>query len=223
MTYDGLDRLTATAGNSDIGSTLLQYDSLGNITYFSSKNRTLDYTYNYATNRLSSVFSTGSAAKSYSNFDYDDVGNVTNNSHIAMSYNLANQMTNADGNTYLYDGFNRRVKTNSDEFSAYSQDGQLLYRQDGTDHIQYMYLGSRLVAKKKNNVITLVHTDLLGSAIAETNTSRAVIDARQYYKAFRDTVSATKDDVGYTGHKLDANIGLSYMQACIWTPTLFQV
>ena len=220
MTYDGLDRLIATAGNSGIGSTALQYDSMGNITYFSSKNRTLDYTYNYSNNRLTSVSSKGAEAKSYANFDYDDAGNVTNNSHIAMSYNLANQMTNADGNTYLYDGFNRRVKTNSDEFSAYSQDGQLLYRQDGTEHIQYMYLGSRLVAKKKNSVITSVHTDLLGSAVAETSTSRALIDPRQYYKAFGDTVSATKDDVGYTGHKFDANIGLSYMQARYYDPVI---
>jgi hypothetical protein len=83
-----------------------------------------------------------------------------------------------------------------------------------------MYLGSRLVAKKKNNVITSVHTDLLGSAVAETSTSRALIDPRQYYKAFGDTVSATKDDVGYTGHKFDANIGLSYMQARYYDPVI---
>ena len=48
---------------------------------------------NTALNRLTSVNGSGAAAKSYSSFDYDTRGNITNNSHVEMSYNLANQMT----------------------------------------------------------------------------------------------------------------------------------
>jgi RHS repeat-associated protein len=137
-----------------------------------------------------------------------------------MVYNLANQMTSANGNTYLYDGHNRRVKTNSNEFSAYSQDGQLLFREEAGVATYYMYLGSRLVAKRKGGVLTYIHTDNLGSAVAETNSSRTIVEPRQYYKAFGDTVGVTKDDVGYTGHKFDADLGLSYMQARYYDPVI---
>jgi RHS repeat-associated protein len=136
-----------------------------------------------------------------------------------MTYNLANQMTHANGNSYTYDGFNRRVKTNSNEFSAYSQEGQLLFRQEGSIATQYMYLGSRLVAKKKSQTVSYLHTDILGSVIAETNGSKTV-QSRSHYKAFGDTVAAPQDDVGYTGHKFDADLGLSYMQARYYDPVI---
>jgi RHS repeat-associated protein len=121
--------------------------------------------------------------------------------------------------SYTYDGFNRRVKTNSNEFSAYSQEGQLLFRQEGSIATQYMYLGSRLVAKKKSQTVSYLHTDILGSVIAETNGSKTV-QSRSHYKAFGDTVAAPQDDVGYTGHKFDADLGLSYMQARYYDPVI---
>jgi RHS repeat-associated protein len=121
--------------------------------------------------------------------------------------------------SYTYDGFNRRVKTNSNEFSAYSQEGQLLFRQEGSIATQYMYLGSRLVAKKKSQTVSYLHTDILGSVIAETNGSKTV-QSRSHYKAFGDTVAAPQDDVDYTSHKFDADLGLSYMQARYYDPVI---
>jgi RHS repeat-associated protein len=220
MQYDGLDRVTSVNGGSGIGNSSMQYDSIGNITYFSSKNRTLDYNYDYTLNRLTSITSTGADAKNYSNFVHDPRGNIENNSHFAMTYNDANQMTTANGNSYLYDGHNRRVKINSDDFSAYNQAGKLLYRKDTSGvSTHYIYLGGKLIAKKKGPVITYVHTDQLGSVSAESNTSGATL-SRMHYKAFGDNIETASDDVGYTGHKFDTDIGLSYMQARYYDPVI---
>lgn len=112
------------------------------------------------------------------------------------------------------------MKTNSNEFSAYSQEGQLLFREEAGVRTQYMYLGSKLVAKKKGGTVTYLHTDTLGSAVAETDASRALVGSRQYYKAFGDTVGTANDDVGYTGHKFDADLGLNYMQARYYDPVI---
>ncbi len=222
LVYDGLDRLTRTYGNAKIGSSTMNYDALGNITYLANKNRTLSYFYNNSLNRLERIDSTGIKAKDYNYFSYDSRGNITHNSHFAMSYNLANQMVAANGNNYLYDGNNRRVKENEKgklSYSFYSQSGKLLYRQANNVGTNYIYLGNNLIAKDKANTVTYVHTDNLGSPVAETNASGTVV-SRMHYLAFGDTLEDAKDDVGYTGHKFDKDLGLSYMQARYYDPVI---
>jgi len=220
LNYDGLDRLISTAGNSGVGNSTMEYDSLGNITYFTNAARTLDYSYNYSTNRLSSISSWGSNPKSYGSLSYDARGNITNNSHFSMGYNLANQMTTANGNSYLYDGHNRRVKVNSNEFNAYSKDGQLLFREKAGVKTQYVYLGNRLVAKKKANTPVYIHTNVLGSSVVETKVNKSLDQPRTYYRDYGDTIGSTPDDVGYTGHLFDTDIGLNYMQARYYDPVI---
>jgi len=63
LSYDGLDRLIGTSGNSKAGNASVDYDALGNITQLVTHNRTLDYHYNTALNRLTSVNGSGAAAK----------------------------------------------------------------------------------------------------------------------------------------------------------------
>ena len=41
-----------------------------------------------------------------------------------------------------------------------------------------------------------------------------------HYKPFGDTIETPKDDVGYTGHKFDAELNLSYMQARYFDPEI---
>jgi RHS repeat-associated protein len=96
----------------------------------------------------------------------------------------------------------------------------LLYRKDTSGvSTHYIYLGGKLIAKKKGPVITYVHTDQLGSVSAESNTSGATL-SRMHYKAFGDNIETASDDVGYTGHKFDTDIGLSYMQARYYDPVI---
>ena len=206
LTYDGLDRLISTTGGADIGNSLMTYDAIGNIETYTSKGRNLSYTYDGTTNRLTSV--AGISGK-YGSIAYDSRGNVTNNGSFDLSYNLANQMKSANGNSYLYDGHNRRVKkTNSDghaEYSMYSKDGTLLYREKGSasgNGTNYIYLGKKLVAK---------YGDVAPQTLAES---------RQHYRPFGETINEPKDDVGYTGHKFDKDINLSYMQARYYDPVI---
>ncbi len=206
LQYDDLDRLTSTTGAAGIGSSEMHYDGLGNITYYKNKNKTLNYTYDYAKNRLSKV--TGVSGR-YGSIGYDTRGNITNNGAYSLDFNVANQLTTAKGNSYLYDGHNRRVKQsdgNGTSYSMYSQDGTLLYREKGEtitgNGTNYIYLGKKLIAK---------YGDV---------TPQTVNASRQHSRPFGESIEAPKDDVGYTGHKFDTDLGLSYMQARYYDPVI---
>lgn len=208
LNYDGLDRLISTVGNSDIGDSAITYDALGNITKYSSlngiKNHDLTYNYNLTSNMLTGLTGSGSAGYDFNQSNsYDTRGNVTDNGMRAFTYNLANQMTESEGNIYTYDGYNRRVitkDTKGTSYSMYSQSGRLMYRETSTGGINYIFLGDKLIAKE-------------GVMVAST-------DSEMHYKPFGETVEQAKDEVGYTGHKFDTDLGLSYMQARYYDPVI---
>jgi RHS repeat-associated protein len=214
-TYDGLDRLSVIT-DSYSGTGYFNYDSMGNITNYKIGNKTLTYTYN-SNKRLTKV--NGFQAK---DFTYDSKGNVTNNGENAFVYNTANQMVSSSDGTYVYDGNNKRVKKvdgQGTSYSMYSNAGQLVYRKVNGVHTDYYYLDKKLVAKKKGSTKTYVHTDFLGSPAAESNTLGSVT-SRLHYQPFGDTIEAAREDVGYTGHKFDKDLGLSYMQARYYDPVV---
>lgn len=67
-----------------------------------------------------------------------------------FAYILANQVVKSDSNNYVYDGYNRRIKTVDSKgisFSLYSKAGKLLYRETLKGGINYIYLGDKLVPK----------------------------------------------------------------------------
>lgn len=214
MTYDGLDRLISTTGGTGIGSSAITYDGLGNIrTYSNDSFFNESYlTYNYKTNlQLSHVTTTGTSTKvrdfSAEN-SYDNRGNVKLNGNTeglnSFEYNLANQMISAGDNSYVYDGYNRRIKTQDSKgtnYSFYNQAGKLLYRETPKGGINYIFLGDKLVAKEGTGVV-------------------ASSDSIMNYKPFGDSIEEPKDDVGYTGHKFDTDLGLSYMQARYYDPVI---
>ncbi len=222
MTYDGLERLTAA--NGYWGDVDIDYDTLGNIQHYNFTNSsnlpssTLAYAYNDK-NQLKSV----SGSKNQT-FEYDSRGNVTNNGKDAFDFNKAQQIMSAGGSTYVYDGHGRRVKrTLSDgtiNYSLYSQSGKLLYREKDTQKVKYVFMGGLQVARV-DAATQYIHTDLLGSAVVETNSAGSEIaNSRMHYRPFGATVEAARDEVGYTGHKFDADIGLSYMQARYYDPEI---
>ena len=181
---------------------------LGNITSYSNtsglKASNLSYTYNTSTNKLTGVSGNGSAGYDFSQAgSYDNRGNVTHNGMRGFIYNLANQMTDSGSNHYVYDGYNRRVKTQDSKgtsYSMYSQSGRLLYREVNGNPVSYIYLGDKLVAKD-------------GVMLASS-------DSKMHYKPFGDSIEQAKDEVGYTGHKFDTDLGLSYMQARYYDPVI---
>jgi len=94
-----------------------------------------------------------------------------------------------------------------------------MYRNVNGVHTDYYYLGDKLVARKKGSAVTYIHTDYLGSPAAETNSS-GTVTARMHYQPFGASIETPKDDVGYTGHKFDKDLGLSYMQARYYDPAI---
>ncbi|NQZ86912.1 MAG: RHS repeat protein [Colwellia sp.] len=146
--YDALDRLVTATGKWGSGS--FNYDSLGNILKKTLGSQSLTYHYDTTKNRLNSV--SGSLAKS---FKYDARGNVVNNGY-GLIFNRANQLTNAKGNVYTYDGHNRLVKKVSNGktiYSVYGMSGTLFYREDSQQKKNdYIRLGSELVAKDNTPV-----------------------------------------------------------------------
>lgn len=198
LNYDGLDRLISTTGNSGIGSSAISFDGLGNITTYTNGAKSLDYHYDLTSNRLASV----SGSRAYG-FQYDSRGNVTHNGRRALSFNRANQLAGSEGNLYDYDGHNRRVKIQDSKgtsYTLYSLSGKLLYRELENKAHNYIYLGNKLIAKD-------------GIIDASEN-------SRQHYRPFGETVEPAKDEVGYTGHKFDTDLGLSYMQARYYDPEI---
>ena len=81
----------------------------------------------------------------------------------------------------------------------YSQDGTLYYRDTPDGGINYIYLGNRLVAKD-------------GVILEEAG--------EQHYHAFGSSIEGEIDDAGYTGHKFDTDLGLTYAQARYYDPMI---
>ncbi|WP_444997652.1 RHS repeat domain-containing protein [Aliikangiella sp. IMCC44359] len=147
LSFDGLNRLVSAKGAWGTG--YLAYDDLGNI-----KRKVLgsqDLTYHYNTkNQLSRL--SGSVNR---DFQYDPRGNVKHNGQYGLSFNRANQLTQANGNSYLYDGHSRLIKKTASgkiTYSLYSQAGQLYYREVDGQKNDYIYLGQTLVAKDNTAV-----------------------------------------------------------------------
>lgn len=68
--------------------------------------------------------------------------------------------------------------------------------------------------------VTYIHTDALGSVVAETDEAGKVIK-RYDYEPYGGVVDGpVKDGPGYTGHVSDAATGLSYMQQRYYDPQL---
>ena len=74
---------------------------------------------------------------------------------------------------------------------------------------------------KAQTTVKYVHTDALGSVVAMTDASGAVIETTQEYEPYgQQLVPAVQDGPGYTGHVQDAATGLVYMQQRYYDPAI---
>ena len=186
----------------------MNYDALGNITKYHTKGQALDYTYDLNRNQLLSVAS--ATDPNFYNFadGYDERGNVIkrlkNGKVDIFHYNLANQMVQANENVYVYDGHNRRVQATrplkGDSYAFYTLDGTLIYRKTPNGETNYIFLGDKLIAKDG--------TEYQGPS------------SRRHYNPFGGDIGPATDDIGYTGHKFDTDLHLSYMKARYYDPII---
>ena len=137
--------------------------------------------------------------------------------------------------SYRYDGHGRRVQVSRDDGSKevfqYGQAGQYLFSSKlpaggGQTTHENVYLSGSVIAtidhNWPSNAVTAIkyqHTDALGSPVATTNTSGALIE-RTNYEPYGSAIGKTVDGIGYTGHVMDGSTGLTYMQQRYYDPTL---
>ncbi len=193
FTYDGIGRLTASTGPWGAGT--FQYDGLGNIRQRQVGARTVGMSYDTA-NRLSAHMDTALVAPA----------------PVSM--------------TALYDGHSRRVKQVAGgvtRYSVYDAGGGLIEIDEvGGAKMDYIRASGMTLARIAGSTVTWLHHDHLGSAVAGTNASGAVVwrESEQPFGEDWTTAAANDNQAGYTGHVEDAATGLVYMQARYYDPVI---
>lgn len=153
MSYDELNRLTQAKSSNQFGTRDFTYDQAGNMLTQSINGSTSTYNYD-SSNKLTGI-SGGPAARS--GFRYDARGNTLDNGKVDLTFNAANQVTStSDGNSYLYDGHGRRVRTTKGgkhTYNVYDLGGVLRYRldDDKDTHSEYHYVAGKMVARRDSS------------------------------------------------------------------------
>lgn len=228
MTYDGLDRLKTVSASRMWGNAAYEYDALDNLTATNISGgataRNTTHIYNPTTNRLDKIIGPAEYNLSYL---YDDYGNVKQRGSQQFVFDLGNRMRSARGKgTYLYDGLGHRVSVvgtdGVNRIQLYSQDGRLMYSGSTsgpqTAGTKYIYLDRHVLAEVGAGGSTQYdHTDGLGSPVARSDSSRAILN-RSRFEPFGATAAGATGAIGFTGHSNAADLGLVYMVARYYDP-----
>jgi RHS repeat-associated protein len=222
--YDAKGRLVVANGPWGGGS--FTYDALDNLRAQSLGGRSIAVGYDAATNRVVWANDAGNV-RSYA---YDVRGNATTVGALGLAYDFANQPVNmwgAASASHVYDGNLKRVKTlagGKTVYTVYSAlGGSVMLRDEASDGRVTDYLGvGPLAVRLTNGSPEYVHTDHLGSPVAATNASGAVVWRESYtpYGEARLRPAGNANQPGYTGHVQDAASGLTYMQARYYDPVI---
>ena len=95
-----------------------------------------------------------------------------------------------------------------------------------TTGTNYVYVGNHLIAKDSKtgstHTITYVHTDALGSPVAQTNSSKTIVGTSAYFPyggLYSSTGVGNQAGISYAGQSADPT-GLIYMRARYYDPQL---
>ena len=126
---------------------------------------------------------------------------------------------------YIYDPNNRQAqKSSNDVAPSFLYDGQQMieeYDDEGSLTNRYIR-GNRLdeiFIKIAGSSKTNLHHDRLGSVIARTDASGAVLN-RYKYGIFGETPGLTGTPFGYTGQRYDSEVGLYNYKARNYSPSI---
>ncbi len=152
MSYDGLDRLTATISPMYPDGAAYEYDKLDNLTRVKAPGR--DHYYCYDAHKwLTNIKTGGCGGASVIGLGYDERGNLANKNGQAYQFDYGNRLRNVPGKeSYRYDGYGRRVSANATAgtiYSLYGQDGVLRSQRDErkAEGYDYITLNGSLVAR----------------------------------------------------------------------------
>jgi len=233
MGYDALDRLAQAASPSFGGNGVhsFTYDALDNIRSWvlSGVKDYGNYIYD-GNNRLLSI--RNSAGPAIVGFDYDPQGNLSAKNGQAYQFDFGNRLRSAPNKeSYRYDGLGRRTYAQAGSgaiYSLYANDGSLLWERDERSgkRVQHIYLAGSLIANRERPIagdvetITYQHTDALGTPVAVTNASGTVTERTSYEPYGSAIGKPTYQGIGYTGHVMDGQTGLTYMQQRYYDPAI---
>ncbi|MCW0377594.1 hypothetical protein NB697_000440 [Xanthomonas sacchari] len=151
MSYDGLDRLVR-AESPMFSVATYSYDVLDNLTHVVAPGR--DHYYCYDTNwQLTNVKTGGCGGSTVIGMSYDPQGNLSNKNGQAFVFDYGNRLRQATGKeTYRYDGNGRRtlaLQSAGNIGSLYDQSGALRFQknQRQSKSTDYILLGGSLVAE----------------------------------------------------------------------------
>lgn len=223
--YDGLDRLIY-ANLHDQQVDRWHYDALDRLAHHDHGKTAADarQTYYYDTRQqLANVVNVTTGA-SVAGLSWDAQGNLSNKNGQRYVFDTGNRLREVVGKErYRYDGLGRRVLSaapNGIAVYQYSHAGQLLYYEQNGQRHEQIYLAGRLLASRRNGITTYLHTDALGSPIAETNAA-GQLTQRIDYGPFGDVLRPNSySRIGYTGHLHDGATGLLQMQQRYFDPAL---
>ncbi len=230
MEYDDLDRLTLAIADGLWGEASYIYDGLDNLRSATQGGRQYRYNYNEKF-QLSGMISP--AGTNPITLGYNPVGDVTTRNGVEIyNYDAAHRLRAVQGiASYVYDAHGRRVRETKQsngqvEYGIYSQSGQKLFKQIGNDKTRNIYLGGSLIAITVNGnegTSNYTLTDALGSVVADV-TNAGTVTARYRYAPYGESLGAPlgipMDGLGYTGHDMDADTGLTYMQQRYYDPVI---
>jgi RHS repeat-associated protein len=220
FTYDSLNRIATAKTSSTSGATCWDeqfgYDpwanllSIGRISGYSCSNEELLNVAVTAKNQISGD-------------TYDAAGNlITIPSIASYTYNAENQLSNAAGVTYTYDGDGKRVQKSNGKLYWYGMGSDPLDETDAAGNTnnasfsEYIFLsGQRIARRDSANNVSYYFADHLGTARIRTNSSgSACYDADFYPFGGERIVTDTCDSTyKFTGKERDTESGLDNFEA----------
>lgn len=242
MGYDLANRLQTANAAAMWGNATFGYDDSDNLKTATVGGVTTSFTIDAATNRATAMVVGGVSTP----LQYDGQGHLTHKGSQVFTFDRSDLLLGLPGiESYRYDADGRRTVTDingGQRVSIYDHDGKLLEELEPAPQLgcapandrvfcssfekppvnaaetRYAYLGTHLVGKDDSQGRHYLHTDALGSLLAETDQSQTVTK-RYHYLPFGGAYGAAPDGPGYTGAVTDAS-GLVYLQARYYDPQL---
>ncbi|MBX9772409.1 MAG: RHS repeat-associated core domain-containing protein, partial [Candidatus Obscuribacterales bacterium] len=162
-------------------------------------------------------------------YEYDYNGNLTSGLYTSATCDALNRVTQivsgATTNNYWNDPLNRQIqKEVGSTKTGLLYDGVQLIAEYNAGGLVNRYIPSDrldevLVQIATGDTITYLHQDRIGSTVAQTDSSGAVLN-KYAYSPFGVTESLAGTIFGFTGQRYDAEIGLYNYRMRYYSPTL---
>jgi RHS repeat-associated protein len=213
--YDNNDQLTSIVDSVESANTVVDYDTLGNLTQKAKTEGGQTHTTNYiydARNQLKQVQMGGSTIGA---FLYDANGLRVHKTETLTDANT--QIASTTQQRYHYQGLN--VIGSFDEQNT----SQYRYYHDGNQILARINESAFTDINVESNAVQTYHQDALGSTAVISNRDGS-LTARYQYDAFgnvqTETGESDSNDFTYTGHERDQATGLIYAKARYYDPQL---